>query len=300
MKNNKTSLRHLPICKKHLIGLLLGCTALVGIPSAGLAQQAADAPTEDDVYRLGTIVINRSAESDDDANSIVAEELWVGGKVATSILDTPASVSVITQKEIEDRNAQTVEEVLEYTAGIVTDYFGSDDRNDYYLVRGFQASTYRDGLTLGNMRGVREEPYAFERVEVLKGANSTLFGPSDPGGSINFVTKVPRFGRFGEAYVQGGSFNTGEVGFDFGGPVNENSTVAYRLTGKYQDGELEYDYSNNDETFLMGGLTWAPTDATSVTFVYDYLKRDSTPNSGGYPFDRLYDRNDFFGEPDFN
>lgn len=285
------------------IGLLMGCATLAVGPAGAYAQDAAEAESgtkESTVYRLSPILVDSDVQADDDRNSIVAHELWVGGKVATSIQDTPATVSVITAKEIEDRNAETVEEVLNYTPGIITDYYGTDDRNDYFLVRGFQASTYRDGMTLGSMRGVREEPYAFERVEVLKGANSTLFGPSDPGGSVNYVSKTPKFESFGEGYLQGGSFENREAGFDVGDTVDDASTVAVRLTGKVKDSELEYDYSQDDEAFLMGGLTWAPTDDTSVTVVADYLKRDGTPNSGGYPLDREYDRSDFFGEPDFN
>src|SRR3546814_17894244 len=107
----------------------------------------------------------------------------------------------MSEKKIEGRNAETCEGVLNYTPGIITDYYGSDDRNDYFLVRGFQASTYRDGMTLGSMRGVREEPYAFERVEVLKGANSPLFGASDPGGSVNYVIQLPRPASFGDLSV---------------------------------------------------------------------------------------------------
>src|SRR3546814_19022447 len=50
----------------------------------------------------------------------------------------------------------------------------------------------------------------------------------------------------------------------------------------------------------MGGVTWEPTSSTSLTVVGDYLKRNGTPNSGGYPLDREYDRKQFFGEPSFN
>ncbi|MQM38194.1 Ferrichrome outer membrane transporter/phage receptor [wastewater metagenome] len=281
-----------------LNGLLMGCVTLVVASAGAHAQEASE--TEGEVYRLSPILVDSAVQPDDDANSIVAHELWVGGKVATSVLDTPASVSVITEKEIEERNAETVEEVLNYTPGIITDYYGGDDRNDYFLVRGFQASTYRDGMTLGSMRGVREEPYAFERVEVLKGANSTLFGPSDPGGSVNYVSKTPKFERFGEGYVQGGSFDHREAGFDLGDTLNETSTLAFRLTGKVKDSELEYDHSRDDEKFVMGSLTWEPSIDTSLTVVADYLKRESTPNSGGYPLDREYDRSRFFGEPGFN
>ncbi|MDP0926925.1 TonB-dependent siderophore receptor [Paracoccus onubensis] len=285
------------LSRRCLTAALLGCTALIATPTWA---QDTGAGTEDAPYRLSPILIYAEGEADDDENSVVASELWVGGKVATSILDTPASVSVITTKEIKDRNANTVEEVLEYSAGVHTDYYGSDDRNDYYLVRGFQATTYRDGMTLGSMRGVREEPLAYERVEVIKGANSTLFGTSDPGGSVNFVTKQPRFERFSEIYATGGSNGHAEYGFDFGDTLDSQQTLAYRFTGKLQESELEYDYSQDDETFLMGGLTWEPSGATTLTIVADYLDREGTPNSGGYPLDREYDRSDFFGEPDFN
>lgn len=280
-----------------LTALLLGCTALIASPA--LAQDTGTG-TEESPYRLSPILINADAQADDDANSIVAQELWVGGKVATSILDTPASVSVITEKEVRDRNADTLEEVLSYSAGIHTDYYGTDDRNDYVLVRGFQATTYRDGLTLGSMRSVREEPYAFERTEVIRGGNSTLFGTSDPGGTINFVTKQPRFERFGEVYGSVGSPRNAEYGFDAGDVLNAEGTLAYRLTGKVQDGERDYDQSRNDSRFLMGGLSWQPGAATTLSVIADYLKRENTPNSGGYPLDREYDRSDFFGEPDFN
>ena len=270
---------------RNLIALLLGCTALIASPAGA---QDTGTGTEDAPYRLSPILINADGQADDDANSIVAQELWTGGKVATSILDTPASVSVITEKEVRDRDADTLEEVLSYSAGIHTDFYGTDDRNEYFLVRGFQATTYRDGLTLGSMRSVREEPYAFERTEVIRGGNSTLFGTSDPGGTINFVTKQPRFERFGEVYGSVGSPRNAEYGFDAGDVLNAEGTLAYRVTGKVQDGERDYDHSRNDSHFLMGGLSWQPSTATTLSVIADYLKRENTPNSGGYPLDREY------------
>lgn len=277
---------------------LLCSTALAAVPM--IANAEADDSKNQELYRLAPVIVNATAEADDDANSTVAQELWVGGKVATSILDTPASVSVITEKEMEQRDANTTEEVLQYTPGVITDFYGTDDRNDYFKIRGFQATTYRDGLTLGSMRGVREEPFAFERVEVLRGANSTLFGPADPGGSVNFVSKRPRFESFGEGYLGYGSFDHKEAGLDVGDTLNSSETLAYRFTGKVTDSEREYDYSKDNNEFVMGGLTWQPTAYTSATLILDYLNRDSTPNSGGYPIDREYDRSDFYGEPDFN
>ena len=279
--------------------LRAGCATLALLAAhPALAQQAAQ--DDDGAFRLSPIRVDGTAEADDDADNTVAREMSVGGKVATSIQDTPASVSVITEKEIEMRNADTLEEVLQYSPGIHTDYYGTDDRNDYVQIRGFSATTYRDGMTLGTMRGMREDPYGYERVEVLRGANSTLFGPADPGGSINFVSKTPKFESFGTGYLTFGSFDHKEVGVDFGNVLNEAGTLAYRVTARRQDSDLEYDHSQDDQTLLMGSIAWEPTDYTRLSLVIDHVDRDGTPNSGGYPLDREYSRDDFFGEPNFN
>lgn len=299
MKRRKTGIDRLHTPWRRTTTAFLCCAPLVAAPMTSSAQSASETKS-DEPYRLAPVIVNAQASADDDANSVVAKELWVGGKVATSLLDTPASVSVITQKEIEQRSASTTEEVLQYTPGVITDFYGTDDRNDYFKIRGFDATTYRDGLTLGSMRGVREEPFAYERVEVLRGANSTLFGPADPGGSVNFVSKQPRFESFGQGFVTYGSFDHKEAGVDVGDVLNESETLAYRFTGKLQDSDREYDHSQDDNNLLMGGLTWAPTAFTSATLVVDQLRQDTTPNSGGYPKDREYDRDEFFGEPSYN
>lgn len=296
-KGNKFSL-NLQSCIKLA---LYGCVSTLMLPVLANAQEDTDKleQSKQEAHRVNTVTVFGQA-LDDDSETIVAKELWVGGKVATSILDTPASVSVITEKEISQRDASTTEEVLQYSPGLVTDYYGSDDRNDYFQIRGYQATTYRDGMTLGSMRGVREDPYAYERVEVIRGANSTLFGPADPGGSVNFVSKRPKFESFGNGYVSYGSFDHKEMGMDVGDTLNEDETLAFRFTGKMKDSELEYDTSRDDSQFFMGGLTWEPSAFTTATLIVDYLNRDSTPNSGGYPMDKEYDRSNFYGEPDFN
>lgn len=160
--------------------LLLGCTTLFALaPALSFAQEA---DTQGGATTLEKIVaeVTRGGSvlnTDGDSKSIVATETTGVGKMPTDILVAPASVSVITSKEIEERGADTVEQVVQYTAGVVTDFYGSDDRFDYFDIRGFTPYTYRDGLAIGRtFAGVREEPYAFERIEVLKGASSSSGG----------------------------------------------------------------------------------------------------------------------------
>ncbi|KJS10222.1 MAG: ligand-gated channel [Hoeflea sp. BRH_c9] len=287
-------------CRKALIGtrsaLLLGCTALATfVPHAILAQ---DTTGSGDRIVLEKFTVHGDKE---DSSTIVATSTTGAGKMATDILETPASVSVVTAKEVQERGADSIEQVVQYTSGVVTDFYGSDDRFDYFKTRGFYPFTYRDGLVLGrSWGGVLEEPYAFDRIEVLKGANSTGFGVSDPGGAVNYVTKTPKSGRFGEVYATGGSFNHKEVGFDFGDNITKDETLSYRLTGKFQRSEAEYDYSRDDENFIMGGITWRPTDQTNLTVIIDHLDKDGTPSNGGHPLGTDFERDRFFGDPDYN
>ena len=279
--------------------LLLGCTALVAFAPASLRAQEANGNSATVLEAI--TVDGGAAGTESDSKTIVARKTTGVGKMSTDILETPATVSVITSREIQERGVTSVEQAVQYTAGVVTDYYGSDDRYDYFKIRGFTPFTYRDGLVVGRTwSGILEEPYAFERLEVLKGANSTGFGVSDPGGSVNYVTKRPKSERFGEIYGTGGSFAHKEMGFDFGDNITEDDTLSYRLTGKFQRSDAEYDYSRDDENFILGGLTWRPTDATSLTFTFDHLDRDGTPSGGGHPRGTDFDRDRFFGEPDFN
>lgn len=276
---------------------LLACGALVA-PSLALAQAAEDGAA----VALEPITVE-SAPVDDDARSIVANRATTGSKTDTDLLDTPGSVSVITAKEIETRGAKTLEQALAYTPGVFVNEWGGDDRYDAFRIRGFDQlslGTYRDGLPVRGFGWTfgRREPYGFERVEVLKGSNSALFGLNAPGGLVNAVTKKPKSEQFGEAYATGG-VDHAEFGSDFGGPIDEGGLWSYRLTGKWQDSVYSYDYSDDDRVFLAGGLTFRPSDATELTLLADFNKRDGVPGTGYLPGSGL-DIDTFLGEPDFN
>lgn len=283
--------------------LLAGCALLAVAPQLALAQGTP--ASEGTPIVLDTIVVDTNGGSNIFGggyySGLIVQETTAGGRMPSRILDTPASVSVITPEELALRNASSVEEALDYTAGVSTGFYGSDDRFDFIRIRGLDAYAFRDGLPLGLPFGApREEIYAFDNIEVLRGANSTGFGLAAPGGVINYVTKRPRRDTFGEVYVTGGSFNHKEIGFDGGTNLTADDTVSVRVTGKLQDADKEYDYSNDDEKFFQGGVTWRPTAFTNLSIVYDHLYIDSVPGSGGQPIGFDFPRSAFFGEPSFN
>ncbi|MCQ8875535.1 TonB-dependent siderophore receptor [Mesorhizobium sp. LMG17149] len=284
---------------------LIASSALIaasfGVVGAGRAQVV----SPDDATQLETIVVtSKSDRLVGPDQTIVAEDTATGTKTDTPIVDVPASVSVVTQKELEARHVESLQQAVAYTSSVLTDEFGNDDRYDYIRIRGFDQTslgTYRDGLTAripAWFTASRLEPYGLQRVEVLKGSTSTLFGLNGPGGLVNAITKRPLDQKQGEIYTSYGD-GTKEIGVDFGGPIDPDGVWTYRLTGLAKDGDQGWDYSNDDRLYIAPALTIKPEEGTSLTILTDYYKRDGT-GARGTPAGGNIDIGTFLGEPDFN
>ncbi|TYC53044.1 TonB-dependent siderophore receptor [Rhodobacterales bacterium] len=273
-------------------------TATILLASEGaFAQQAAPQGT----VELDTIVIEDTAQ--DDRSTTIATDSFVGTKTGTPILDVPASVSVVTEKEMKQRAVNTLDDALAYTSGVVTDSYGSDNRYDYYFIRGFYQTTwgsYRDGMAMPvhGFVGSRMEPYGMERIEVLKGSTSTLFGLNAPGGLVNGVTKKPLPTTFGEVYSTVGE-NHIEGGLDFGGPIDAEGKWLYRFTTKGQQATVGTEHSDDDRFYIAPALTWQPNESTGLTLLVNYNKRDGN-TSHGIPYGSGIDPFTYLGEPDFD
>ncbi|WP_247749874.1 TonB-dependent siderophore receptor [Rhizobium sp. L58/93] len=236
--------------------------------------------------------------------TIVAKSSRSSSKTDTPLLDAPASVSVVTAKEMKERGVTNLDQALAYTPGVSTDIYGSDDRYDHFLIRGFYQTTdgtFRDGLPMrvgGSFTASRLEPYGMERIDVLKGSNSTLFGLSGPGGIVNALTKVPQDKDFGEIYTTVGNGHV-ETGTDFGGALDKDGIWTYRMTGKWQNANAGIDHTNDDRVYVAPALTWSPDSDTSVTILTDYNKRDGNPGHA-IPYKSGIDSETYLGEPDFD
>ena len=262
---------------------------------------AADGEVLDPV-RVEATGVELSGPNDAITHSFVANRSRTASKTDTPVLDDSAAVSVVTQKELETRNVQDVQQAVAYTAGVQAGEYGSDVRYDYVRLRGFYSSlsTYRDGLSSRtyNFTTARQEPYGLQQVDILKGSTSSLFGMNGPGGLVNLVTKRPEdeasgevFTTFGENHLRGGG--------DVTGPVAEDSNWTYRLTGLWQDAERAQDYSQDDRIYIAPAFTYAPKAGTELTLLTSYSNRES--NLGyGFPTGIETSRDAFFGEPDFN
>lgn len=279
----------------HRARLRAGAAALALLAAAGSA--SAEDTVLDPVLVQGTGSVEGNG-------SLVAKQARTATKTDTPILDVPASVSVVTEKEMEERGVTNIQEALSYTSGVFVDEFGSDDRYDYFRIRGFDQTTlgtYRDGLAAripAWFTAQRLEPYGLERVEVLKGSTSTLFGLNAPGGLINAITKRPQDTPHAELYTTLGDGHV-ETGTDFGGPIDAEGVYTYRLTAKWQNADMGTDYSNDDRLYIAPALTISPDAGTSLTLLADYSKRESSV-ARGFPMGVAIDTDSFLGEPDLN
>ncbi len=218
-------------------------------------------------------------------NGYVATRSATATKTNTPLIETPQAISVVTRDQIDTQRPRNVAEALRYTSGIRTEATGAQAAHDGVIIRGFTqfaGNLYQDGLR----RSTTEfygyditEPYALERVEVLRGPASVLYGQNSPGGIVNSVTKRPTAAPFSEVEIQGGNFDRRQIAGDTSGSFG-NSKVSYRLTALGRDSDTQVDYTKDDRRFVAGALAFNPSDATSITLFADYIQQDGAFNTG--------------------
>lgn len=289
------------------MGLLLQGSGLSFRHGAGSI--TLDRPSGDGTLDLSQIDINASGQQSafGPVSGYVATAAGTATKTDTPIIETPQSISVVTRDQITDIHAQSLRDVLGYTAGVIATE--ADDRlTDTFVLRGFQisGSTFRDGMRyMSNIYDGTQEPYGMERVEVLRGASSVLFGQAAPGGIINVVSKLPTREELHEIKAETGSNDRHQLATDHGGALTD--TLSYRFTALQRKSDTTTDHVPDDRTYIAPSLTWQPDDATSLTLLASYQKSRTAyvyglpaegtvlPNPNGH-----ISRHTFTGEPGYD
>ncbi|CAO3433458.1 TonB-dependent siderophore receptor [Azospirillum doebereinerae] len=239
-------------------------------------------------------------------------------KTDTPLIRTPQAVSVIPRKQMDDQNVKSVAQSLRYTSGVFAEYRGSSNLHDETFIRGFgYAPRMLDGLGYGSGSIGQIDPWLLERVEVLRGPSSTLYGQTNPGGLINLVSKRPSAKAAREIRVEVGDNGRLEGAFDVGGPVGdlgggpatEDGRLLYRVVGLGNHFELDEDFSRQERVALAPSLTWKPDDRTELTVLASYhndpkagyrnfLPSLGTVSEGSLGYGTL-PRGFFISDPDF-
>jgi len=183
-------------------------------------------------------------------------------KTATPIKDIPQAISYVTKEVMADRQAYRVNDVVKNISGINQFSYYND-----YTIRGFRSQQELvNGLRVIGLFGPQVLTANLERVEVIKGPASAIFGNSSPGGTMNRVTKKPLDVERKAITFTTGSFNTLRSTLDFTGPLNEENTLLYRLNMAYEDSNDFRDLQEFKSFMVAPSISFLPTDKTRINF----------------------------------
>ena len=304
-------LRNVPVGKQTIVFSYLGFQTLKirtdVAPNPSGTHTHLDVQLSEELTALQEVeVIGRKESSYKNTNS------FIGTKTASALKEVPQSVGYVTKELILDQGATTVNEVVKNISGVNQ----NSSYNDF-SIRGFRATGNRNsGNLLNGMRAQtslwKQSSLAnIERVEVIKGPASALFGNAAPGGVINRVTKKPLFENKNSITVGVGSWNTLKTYGDFTGPLNPKKTLLYRLNLGYEKTDSFRDLQGFESIIAAPSFSYIPNEKThiNVDFVYQNFngkidRGQSVPADGNVystPISRsLSAANDFLKENTLN
>ncbi|OOH81576.1 TonB-dependent receptor [Pseudomonas koreensis] len=219
----------------------------------------------------------------------VATRSATGTKTDTPILEIPQTINVVTAEQVQTQGARNLTQALRYTPGL--NVGGFTDRNaiaDEITSRGFAPTPlYLDGAYLpyaGSLGGAPQiDPYTLERIEVLKGPSSVLYGQNQPGGIINMVSKRPTTEQRSQVKLGAGSYDRVNGAFDTSGPIDDQKEFTYRVIGVGKKGGQQVDHTHSERMLLAPSLTWTPNDDTSLTLLAQIQRDDGLEDYQALP-----------------
>jgi iron complex outermembrane recepter protein len=229
-----------------------------------------------------------SEESDasdaDNASIIVTgarEPASTASKTGTAARDIPASIQVVSAAVVQEQGALVLNEVVRNVSGVQPIYGGGYGYGDNYVIRGLRMKFLRDGVADGpTFVGYARSFSDVERVEILKGPGSAIYGRSEPGGIINLVTKTPQFDPLASVSVTAGSRNTYNVQGDLGLPITD--TIAFRATGEYSTTDGIRGLNKKIVTGAIA-LLWNLSDNHRLTAKGEIYNQDFVVDNFGIP-----------------
>lgn len=278
--------------------------------SSGLAFAQSNAPASGSESK--TLSKIRVEESVGDETGYAPRRAGTATKTDTPLIETPQAITVVTADQIRDQSSPNLQEALRYTAGVRNELYGVDNRGDYIGLRGSKDTTiFLDGmrLPLSGWWGVmRNEPHAFERIEVLRGPSSIIAGANDPGGVVNLVSKRPREETFAEFGAQFGNYDHQQLTADFTGPMNDDGSLLYRFVALGKDSGTQIEHADEERVLAAPSVTWRPNDRASLTLYGEYQYDRSKNTNAFLPLaGTLYDAPNgripmdlFIGEPSWD
>lgn len=210
------------------------------------------------------------------------DTVFTGSKTGTALRDLPASVVVVPAEALAEQGVKTMNQAMENISGVQPLMGGGYGFADNYTIRGLAMRFLRDGLPDGtSQNGYARSMFDVDRIEVLKGPGSALYGSGQPGGTVNVVSKAPSFKNSAELYGAIGSFNTRIGSADVTGAIGKNAAARVILGHEESDGwrDLSRKIDQAKATVL-----WRIDDDKSLTIDYDHRDIKIKPDNYGIVF----------------
>lgn len=215
----------------------------------------------------------------------LAQRSASGSKTDTPLLETPRSISVATREQLQDRKVQNLDDAVRYMPGVIASSYGSDSRADWMKIRGFEPIQILDGLPLvkGSYAMPKLETWNLERVAILRGPASSVYGQTPPGGLVDAVSLRPQAQSSNEVQVQVGNYQHKQISFDSTGAIDDDGRFLYRFSGVGRDSGTVVEHIDDQRFNLAPSLTWNIGDDTRLTLLSQFNRDDTGATSQFLP-----------------
>jgi len=268
----------------------------LGTVPAALAADPASA------VELETVTVHAAPErADGPVDGYRASRSATVTRTDTPIADIPRAISVIPAQVLEDLGQDRIDRALEFAGGsAIGNQFGGISLSSYN-VRGFNTSAmYRNGFATSRGYNTPPDAATLERVEVLKGPDSGLFGKGEPGGLVNLVTKRPQAEAFARLRASAGRWDRYRVAADINTPMNPDASMLGRVNLAFEDKDSFRDYHFNQRLVFAPSVSWQLGADTQLTLDGEYLRNRSMFDMGVVAVNGAVDAvpiSHFYGDP---
>ncbi len=200
-----------------------------------------------------------------------------GTKTDTALVEAPRSISVATRQQMDDRSVHSLDDAVRYMPGITASSYGSDTRADWLRVRGFEPTQFLDGLPLpkGVYANPKQETWNLDRLALLRGPASSVYGQTPPGGLLDMVSRRPSSDASSEIQLQYGSDNHRQINFASTGKIDDAGQFLYGISGVVRDSDTQIDHIENKRYNIAPSLTWNIDDDTRFTLLSQFTRDDT-------------------------
>ncbi len=258
--------------------------ALSTLTNSTLAAESKSAATEQTLPDVEVSAATNDTEpASEKSKSYTVKSSASATRLNTTLRETPQSISVITRALMDDFKLTNINDVLDYATGIKVERLETD--RTYYTARGSDITNFQiDGIgtpfTYGLVFGDIDVA-AYDRIEILRGANGLLSGTGNPSATINFIRKRPTAEFQAKVDVSAGSWNNQRLDVDVSGPLNKAGNVRGRLVLAKQNSDSYLDRKSFERNVAYGIIEADISDTTTVALGHTWQQHDSSGNMWG-------------------